>query len=34
MAVPVKRDTLLVVAMPPGAQDAQVFEVILRSSIC
>lgn len=27
-AVPVKRDTLLVVAMQPGAEGAQVFEVI------
>jgi hypothetical protein len=27
-AAPVKRDTLLVVAMPPGAEGAQVFEVI------
>lgn len=27
-AVPVKRDTLLVVAMPPGAEGAQVLEVI------
>ncbi len=27
-AVPVKRDTPLVVAMPPGADDPQVFEVI------
>jgi hypothetical protein len=26
--VPVRRDTLLVVAMPPGAEGAQVFEVI------
>ena len=28
MAMPVKRDTLPVVAMLPGAQGAQVFEVI------
>jgi hypothetical protein len=27
-AVPVRRDTLLVVAMPPGAEGARVFEVI------
>ena len=28
MALPVKRDTLLMVAMPPGAEGAPVFEVI------